>query len=148
MQGFCKPQSTVQFCSVAPNMKYYLFLDDVRTPNDVVWKNLPQLDWKIVRNYNDFVKIINENGIPSFISYDHDLAYGHYEKYHGVDEEGRLIINYDEFEEKTGYDCCKFLVSECMKLKLEHPDFIVHSLNPIGAKNISLYIENYNKTLK
>jgi len=127
-------------------MKYYLFLDDVRKPEQVTWKKLPDYDWKIVRNYEEFVKIIEKKGIPSFVSYDHDLSYAHYETYHSIDENGVLKIDYDKFQEKTGYDCCKHLVNKCIELDIEHPDFIVHSLNPIGAKNITMYIGNYNKT--
>ena len=46
-----------------------LYLDDVR---------IPQTEgWEIVRNYDDFVKWIEENGLPDIVSFDHDLAEVH-----------------------------------------------------------------------
>ena len=60
------------------NKPYYLFLDDERYPKQVTWVNLPLVDWVIVRNYNEFVKKIEEDGMPVFISFDHDLADEHY----------------------------------------------------------------------
>ena len=42
-----------------------LFLDDIRKPPDV--------DWFIVRNYNQFIDWIDKNGLPDIISFDHDL---------------------------------------------------------------------------
>ena len=48
-----------------------LYLDDVR---------IPQTEgWEIVRNYDDFVKWIEENGLPDIVSFDHDLAEVHYD---------------------------------------------------------------------
>ena len=52
------------------NMKspYRIYLDDVRTPIDK--------DWIVVRDYDEFVKKINEIGIPNIetVSLDHDLG--------------------------------------------------------------------------
>lgn len=47
--------------------------------------------------------------------------------------------------EKTGLDCAKWLVNLCMDNNLDLPDYIVHSMNPAGAKNIWEYLENYRK---
>lgn len=89
---------------------YNLFLDDVRQPgsvesyinNQVLQVLYRNTTWVIVRNYNDFVNTIKERGLPEIISFDHDLA----------------DINYDPqtqqesfvYNEKTGYDCAKWLV--------------------------------------
>jgi sulfur relay (sulfurtransferase) DsrF/TusC family protein len=58
-------------------MSYNLFLDDFREPVDSFYylgnPTYNILDWKIVRNYDEFVKMIQENGIPETISFDHDL---------------------------------------------------------------------------
>lgn len=127
-------------------MKYYLFLDDERKPSSVTWVQLPLVPWTIVRNYEDFVKVIDKQGIPHFITYDHDLgpqAYneGHFQKF--------LAFDYDNITEKTGMDCAKYLVSKCMDLGIKHPEcFWVHSMNPIGAENIQSYIISYNKSLE
>lgn len=124
---------------------YNLFLDDIRMPEDVSWVKLPKnVEWVIVRNYKEFRKTILNKGIPEFVAYDHDLSDAHYDNYHSIDANGELGIDYDKFTEKTGYDCCKFLVNHCNKLDVKHPDYVVHSMNPVGKKNIINYVESYN----
>ena len=88
---------------------YNIFLDDVRDPSDVTWVKLPKVSWIIVRSYKAFVDIITKKGIlPDFVAYDHDLSASHYgDGLHG-DE-----IDYAKYDEKTGYDCAKWLVYEC-----------------------------------
>ena len=123
---------------------YNLFLDDERLPHNVTWVNLPESQhYTIVRNYNEFVDLIQIRGIPRFVSYDHDLADGHYG--HGLrgDE-----IPYDTYKEKTGYDCAKWLVNDCMNKGVKHPPYIVHYMNPVGKQNIISYVESYNKSIK
>jgi len=129
-------------------LDYNLFLDDIRMPVDVTWVKLPKnVDWVIVRNYKEFRKTVLDKGIPEFVTFDHDLSV-EYETYHDIDENGRLTIDYDKFTEKTGYDCCKFLVNECNKLNVKHPDYAVHSMNPVGKSNIISYVESYNRIYK
>jgi len=122
--------------------KYYLFLDDVREPSDVTWVLLPQHDWTIVRNFNEFKTIILKRGIPSFVAYDHDLSDMHYG--HGLRGDK---IPYEQYSEKTGYDCAKWLIAHCMDKKVNHPPYVVHSMNPIGKQNIISYVESYNKSI-
>lgn len=129
------------------NKKYSIFLDDIRDPKDVTWVSLPNVKWTVVRSYNDFVKTIKDKGIPMFVAFDHDLSDDHYNNYHGIDDAGRMIIDYDKFKEKTGYDCAKFLVEECIKRKIKFPEYVVHSMNPVGVQNIISYVESYNKTV-
>ena len=119
---------------------YNLFLDDNRIPTDVTWVNLPKCSWVVVKNYKSFRETIWNMGIPKFITYDHDLADCHYG--HGL--KGDEIL-YDSYDEKTGYECAKFLVNECNKLGVKHPPYIVHSMNPIGKQNIISYVESYNR---
>ncbi len=63
-------------------MSYNLFLDDFRMPADVVLY-MPKCayytdrEWVIVRSYDEFVKTIEEMGIPQAVSFDHDLADEH-----------------------------------------------------------------------
>ena len=38
-------------------MGYKLFLDDYRNPVDVKWISIPSGPYKVVRNYDEFVKI-------------------------------------------------------------------------------------------
>lgn len=123
--------------------KYYLFLDDVRHPNQVTWVDLPQKPYSLVRNYQEFVDLIILRGIPEFVAYDHDLSDSHYgDGLHGED------INYNKYKEKTGYDAAKWLVNECMKKGVKHPPYQVHSMNPVGKQNIISYVESYNRSIK
>jgi hypothetical protein len=121
--------------------KMRLYLDDVRTPNAE--------DWIVVRNYDEFVSIIRLNGLDKFdvISLDHDLGdTAMIEYYNNVKE--NYIINYDNIIEKTGYDCCKFLVSESINKNIPLPQIYIHSANPIGSANMMGYINNYLKNCK
>ena len=124
--------------------KYNIFLDDVRHPNNVTWVDLPENQhYSVVRNYNQFVDVITLRGLPKFVTYDHDLADSHYgDGLHGDD------INYNKYNEKTGYDCAKWLVNECMKKGVKHPPYQVHSMNPVGKQNIISYVESYNRSIK
>ncbi len=127
---------------------YNLFLDDVRKPSDVTWVNLPMKTYTVVRSYKEFRDLIWNQGIPKFVTYDHDLSSEHYENYHKVNQQGGLEIDYDKFDDKTGYDCAKFLVNECNKLGVKHPPYEVHSMNPVGKQNIISYVESYNRICK
>lgn len=122
---------------------YNLFLDDNRIPTHVTWVNLPTCQhYSVVRNYNEFVDLITLRGLPKFVTYDHDLADSHYgDGLRGDD------INYNKYVEKTGYDCAKWLVNECMKKGVKHPPYMCHSMNPVGKQNIINYIESYNRSV-
>jgi len=103
-----------------------LFLDDERFPPDI------NLIWVTVRSYEEAVTYCQKHGCPSFISFDHDL---------GCDKFGN--------PNKTGYDFVKWLVD----MDIEHGTiipqcftFTVHSQNPVGAKNIQMYLDNYLNT--
>lgn len=121
--------------------QYYLFLDDIRVPTNVYWIPLPSYDWIIVRSFEEFKNTVLLHGIPTFVTYDHDLSESHYG--HGLHHDP---IPYEQYTEKTGYDCCKFLVEQCDKIRIKHPKYTVHSLNPIGKQNIVSYVESYNKS--
>ena len=60
----------------------WLFLDDFRDPADAFNYTKESMflkeQWDIVRNYEEFVNYITNNGVPYFISFDHDLADSHY----------------------------------------------------------------------
>lgn len=133
-------------------MRYNLFLDDERIPRNVTWVHLPNLDWIIVRNYDEFVKHIVSFGLPETVSFDHDLADEHYK--HMItdnslnghtafvdDDLGGLNVTFDYGAEKTGYDCAKWLVDFCIERSLKFPPYTVHSMNPVGAERIRQYIE-------
>ena len=108
-----------------------LFLDDIRNPKTK--------GWTVVRNYDEFVKHIQENGLPEEISFDHDLAEIHYDP--TTWREGFV------YQEKTGYDCAKWLCDYCWTNGLPIPTWNVHSANPVGRDNIIQLMENFQKKL-
>jgi hypothetical protein len=121
-------------------MSYSLFLDDFRYPEDCFEYTHQTVyideQWVIARSYDEFVKTIQEKGIPEVISFDHDLADEHYTDFHG----------YDEYQEKTGYHCAKWLIEYCLDNNLDIPKFIfIHSMNPVGAQNIASLFNTYRK---
>lgn len=116
--------------------KVKIYLDDVRTPVDS--------DWVVVRNYDAFVSNILYYGLENveLISLDHDLGdTAMVEYYNNVKHNYKL--EYQNITEKTGYDCCKFLVDYSMDNKIPLPLVYVHSANPIGSANMMGYINNY-----
>lgn len=129
-------------------MKYNLFLDDVRNPKrsmDYTKNGIYfNLEWEIVRSYDTFVKFITENGLPELVSFDHDLAEAHYHE--SMYEGGKIYMKYLEtISEKTGMDCAKWLVDYCIDNGKSFPNWLVHSMNPVGKENITAYISNYLK---
>lgn len=123
---------------------YNLFLDDFRTPR-MAGQYMTQSEycakeWTLVENYDEFVMVIEKVGMPDLISFDHDLADVHYKK---ENQEGTL--DYDKFEEKTGYHCAKWLVEYCIDNELKLPRFLVHSMSVVGKKNIQCLLDNFRK---
>jgi len=119
---------------------YYLFLDDERIPKDVTWINLPAQNWQIVRSYDEFVKFIENNGVPIFISFDHDLAHEHYRQ-SMYNPDRHYNSYYPFFKEKTGFHCAKWLVEYCFDNRLDLPNYVAHTKNPIGKENIESIME-------
>lgn len=127
-----------------------LFLDDIRKPLDVkvawhggVFEEFPSLySWDIVRSYADFTKYILTRGLPTLISFDHDLAWEHYPQ---KDVSLITTIDYSKFKEKTGYDCAKWLADYCVVNNLPLPDYMVHSFNPVGRTNIVQFLERFQE---
>ena len=116
--------------------KIWLYLDDVRTPTDN--------RWKVVRSYDEFVAHIKMNGLEKYetISLDHDLGDTAMNEYYN-NVHPNYTLDYNNITEKTGLDCCKFLVAESMNTKIPLPQIYVHSANPIGSGNMMGYINNY-----
>jgi hypothetical protein len=116
--------------------KINVYLDDVRTPTEG--------DWSVVRDYDEFVNLINFHGIENIetISLDHDLGEGAMVEYY-TNVKNNFTLDYNNIKEKTGYDCCKFLVNLSMSENVTLPQIYVHSANPIGSANMMGYINNY-----
>lgn len=119
-------------------VNYNMFLDDEREPVAADFQGRP---WQIARNYDEFVFFIENQGLPKFISFDHDLG----------PDEFHLNEETDAFYSrpaKSGYDCAKWLVGFCMGSNQPLPEFYVHSRNPVGKKNIEAYLENAMKHME
>ena len=125
-------------------MSYLLFLDDQRQPKEAFLYNdggVMLLDktktsngnWEIVRNYNDFVKTVEERGIPSVVSFDCDLTEEHM-KYYINFLKNPCYYEWENFQTKCGIHCAKYL-----KDKLSPDSDIkvyVHSANEEGRQII------------
>ncbi|WP_312400166.1 cyclic-phosphate processing receiver domain-containing protein [Sphingobacterium sp.] len=115
-----------------------VFLDDIRIPSDLTYyiskEEIDQYlltDWTVIRSYQDFVAYISQNGIPSIISFDHDLG-----------------VNLDSTEAASGYDAVKYIAD--FILEQEHPvlpQVLCHSQNPVGKTNILSYWNNFIKSI-
>lgn len=112
---------------MAPRMKlsevantWALFIDDERFPPSSSF----DIDWRIARSVDEAKDLINRYGCPAYISFDHDLG----------------------DKQPTGKDLADWLVEK----DLDEPGFLptnftfaVHSMNPIGAKNIEGLLTQY-----
>jgi len=128
----------------ATKLKKALYLDDNRTPTTTI----PGYEeWQVVRNYDQFVDWIKKNGIPDLISFDHDLADEHMDDYATqVGLIGHQFPKYEEYKEKTGLECARWLIEEyCQPNKVMLKACSVHSHNPVGAANIQSYINGFKK---
>ena len=133
-----------------PPLKTALYLDDCRTPLEP----LPGYKmWNVVRNYDQFVDYIITNGIPDFISFDHDLADEHMMDYfEQVEKTGWQGPSYDSYKEKTGLCCAKWLVQHWIAEfnqkgydTTPFPVCSVHSANPVGSDNILGFLNGFKK---
>lgn len=113
-----------------------IYLDDVRTPLDT--------EWIVVRSYDSFVEKVSYLELKNIgaISLDHDLGSSAMQEfYHNVITNYKL--DYRNIDEKTGYDCAKWLVEHHMRFGGKFPVVYTHSANPVGSSNIMGYINAY-----
>ena len=119
-----------------------LWLDDMRDPYKYLNKKsksntfirnkeyydslLQQYDVNFiwVKNFDEFTGYILKNGLPQFISFDHDLGAGL----------------------KKGLDCANWLISYCEKTGNKLPMFYVHSANPNGQREINGVLNSYKNS--
>lgn len=118
----------INYVEEIPEMSYKMFLDDIRD----VDQYYPDEEFVVVRNCQEAMEYVIEHGLPSFVSFDHDL---------GDVETGEV--------ELTGYSFAKFLVNYMLDNQIATPfDYYVHSANPVGAMNIMSYLENAFKSIR
>lgn len=116
-----------------------LFLDDERFPPDGAYP-YEGGEWIIARSYDDAVWCVENYGMPSVISFDHDLGMP------GDDDPFTERVGMFSASERSGYDFAKWLCGHAMDrgIRLSGSlDFVVHSQNPVGAANITGYIRRF-----
>lgn len=109
------------FDKIADESGYAIFLDDIRDPP-------PGRSWVVARSFEEAVAAVQQNGMPTYVSFDHDL---------GTQECGAV--------RNSGYDFARWLTEQDMDNgNLPHNfEYFVHSANPIGAENIRGLMSNY-----
>lgn len=127
------------------NNNLKLFLDDIRMPKDA-WiyservkmldkTNTASCEWSIVRNYEDFCEFIDKFGIPSMVSFDHDLCEEHVKYYFDfVSKNG--YIDYSNLSTKTGKHCAEYFVDKWKNAGKPNVQVYVHSANRWGQVEI------------
>lgn len=109
--------------SLTPDLRvaYTLFIDDEREPpqNAALHKTL------VVRSSLDAIHAVMTYGVPSFISYDHDL---------GGDDTSTRFINWLIEAYLSGV------------IRVFPTDYYVHSQNPVGKQNIEGLLQAFIKT--
>lgn len=102
-------------------MTYRMFIDDERDPpND-------GHSWHVVRSSQDAIALVTEIGLPSFISFDHDLG--------GDDTAMRFL---------------RWMTDWMLDTSTRFPpgfEFYVHSQNPIGRANIQSLMTSFQEAL-
>lgn len=129
-------------------MKKLLWLDDMRNPLEDDWleQYAPQFSDKEgvvwVKNYDDFVNYIKENGMPYMIAFDHDLGedVAKEKVKKGMSKRQARI---QKKETMSGFECAKWLVDYCIDNTIELPQWTVQSVNPVGKDNINGLLNNY-----
>jgi hypothetical protein len=94
----------------------FLFLDDIREPEHAFDYTKQEMflkqKWEVVRNFDEFKSHIENNGMPYFISFDHDLADTHYTPEHLWDDydKSKEWQEAQVHKEKTEYDCAMCMI--------------------------------------
>lgn len=95
-------------------MEFKLFIDDVREP--------PDDTWVLARNCSEAELLVDDLGMPTMMSLDHDLG------------DGESVMSF-----------LKWLVD--VHYEAGPPAYVVHSANPVGRDNIVAYMESWRRSL-
>lgn len=127
-----------------------LFLDDIRMPADawIYSERIKLLEksktiscaWDIVRNYEDFCEFIDKFGIPSVVSFDHDLCEEHMAYYFNFTSQIGFI-DYSKLKTKTGKQCAEYFVEKWKEAGRPSVQVYVHSANRWGRVEIEKTLE-------
>jgi hypothetical protein len=102
------------------NKRWHLFLDDVRFPEHYSFGYDSPL--VLARNSLDAIRMVKINGLPEFISFDHDL---------GGDDTSIIFV--------------RWLIETYPDGPI--PDYSIHSANPVGSGNIDSLMKSWKKSL-
>jgi len=101
-------------------MSWKLFLDDIREPDEA--------GYAIARSSAVAIQeILKKKELPKFMSLDHDLG--------GDDDAMKFLKELYHLWEMMGSDPAII------------PDYVVHSANPLGTKNIIAYMSSWKKSV-
>lgn len=112
---------------------------------------LPKGKWDFifwVKDYNEFKNFLENSGIPTAISFDHDLHPEHYtpQKYwddYAASKKYQEVAR-KKYKHLTGQDCAEYLRDYCMTSdNQEFPMCFIHSQNPVGADWIQETLRDY-----
>lgn len=99
-------------------MSWNLYIDDLRTPP-------ADRDWLVCRSSQEALNRIMDIGMPSFVSFDHDLG-----------------------EDDTTMVFLRRLVNEVWDGKTAIPDYQIHSANPVGSLNIHSFMDSWRRSME
>lgn len=106
-------------------MSYAMLLDDERGPDHPRVQKIDR-EFVVCKNCFQAKKALENFGCPDYIAFDHDLGVGYKE---------------------TGHDFAKLLVEMDIesggKYIPNNFEFHVHSMNPVGARNIYCLLKGY-----
>ena len=97
-------------------MPWSLFIDDIRNP--------PPGDWVVCRSTRAALDTVKQMGMPSFISFDHDL---------GGDDTTMVFLHR--------------LTNEIWDGTSPPPDYYIHSANPVGSINIHSFMDSWRRSI-
>lgn len=106
------------------NQSYILFIDDERTIEMVDRSKWPDgMHILIARNSDEAKEIVYRCGDPAFCSFDHDL---------GGDDTTMEFLKWYANVHSDEYTAI--------------PDYVVHSANIVGAKNIVAFMDSWQRS--
>lgn len=102
---------------------YKLFVDDEREPS-LVYSGIEAAGWVVVRTSTEAIEYVKANGMPFFMSLDHDLG--------GEDTTVKFVL---------------WLIQEHLdgRIKGEIPGYNIHSSNPPGVKSLESKLESWKQ---
>lgn len=104
------------------------------------------VNWVTVKSFSEFTQYIVQKGLPDILAFDHDLGGNSYQLYHKHKGYKTTTINYDEYDEPTGFHCAKWLTEYCQdNSMLLTCQVFAHSMNPQGRENIRSILNNFKK---